>query len=86
MYVMAAPSFNFGRPTASVFFAVAGPLELLTVAHLVLNGPYRLRFGDYLARDTASPVFHVEMGSAFERDNSGGWALIEEGAMCRDRL
>ena len=75
VYVYEGPSINFGRPTNSIFFAVAGPERALEPLHAVLSSVSGadVRFSEYLHVDWCVPRLHVEKGTVRKAADFDEW-------------
>ena len=79
VYDYVGPSFNFGKPTQSVFFCVANSLPLLKHLHKALsaNQGIKVRFSDYLGPSQAQLCYHIEKGEAWRRDDMVTFSLLD---------
>lgn len=78
VYVYEGPSINFGRPTNSIFFAVAGPERLLIRVHAALAAVSgaKVRFGDCLSASSCIPNFHLQDGKLWRPIESDTWEAV----------
>lgn len=76
VYSLESPSINFGDPTNSIFFAVAGPERVLRSLHATLGQvpDVRLRYGDYVMAEQCVPILHLENGVLWEPIGGDEWA------------
>lgn len=75
IYVYQGQSINFGSPTFSAFFGVAGQkklLKLLLEAFQNVSG-VNARYGDYINPDTAICEFHIQDGYVWRPDDATTW-------------
>ena len=75
VYSLELPSINFGRPTNSIFFAVAGPERLLTHLHAVLGEVpgVSVRYGEYVTARQCVPIWHLENSVLWEPIGGDEW-------------
>jgi hypothetical protein len=79
VYVYEGPSVNFGRPTNSTFFAVAGPERVLIATRASLGGiaGAHVRYGDYIPASSCEPRMHLEAGVLWVASGGGGWESLQ---------
>lgn len=82
VYVYESPSINFRRQTNSIFFAVAGPEDLVRSIHAELSTipGAGVRFGDYIAARSCIPSFHLQEGTVWRPVESDTWEAVDPNA------
>ncbi|MBD5608066.1 MAG: hypothetical protein HDQ93_04360 [Desulfovibrio sp.] len=80
IYDYVTPSINFGRPTQSVFFAMAGSQPLLKEFYDSLGEVkgLRYRFAEYLSPREMQLAYHIEGGQAWRRDDMSTFSSIDK--------
>ena len=68
IYSYETVSINFGDPTESIFFGVAGPEKILLMLHAILGSVpgARVRYGDEMAARGSVPILHLEDGTVWQ--------------------
>lgn len=78
IHVYHSGSVNFGSPTASAFFGVAGAKKVLDVLLYAFKAAKvsRVRFSDYIAPAPYTRQYHVEDGEVWEILDAASWQTI----------
>jgi hypothetical protein len=79
VYAYEGPSINFGRPTNSIFFAVAGPERIVKAlcASLKAVPGAAVRYGDYIPSERCTPRMHLEDGVVWVQDDRDDWESVD---------